>query len=71
MHFNVTVMHSFIEVGIVEIANPQILGLISLWQVGINQQIADSQISTKYCTTLSHNSPKSVFFQTIFLYKIE
>ncbi len=38
----------------------------------INLQIASLQISTKYCTTLSQNSPKSRLFKQFFImYKFE
>jgi hypothetical protein len=45
----------------VPIANPQII-------IMINPQIANSQISTKFCTTLSQNSPKSGLLKRFFYF---
>jgi hypothetical protein len=56
-----------------QITNPQFLGLILLSQIRkflrwAGQQNANPQIFTKYCKTLSQNSPKYRLFKTIFYF---
>jgi hypothetical protein len=59
-----------------QIANSQNLGLIPQFQIrkflwcASQQTIANAQISTKYCSTLSH-SPKNRLCKRFLLYKFE